>query len=395
MPMNKLQWFERIRNLPGWVIAAITLVTTVVGFVVLFQNKVYLVAVILSILVSLSVWLLCLYASFAKTQPLVPGGKGVYRFERIRPWTLTSIIVIPLLASAALSLSPTREIIAIAVLGTATPTPTFTLTPTPTPTWTSTSTFTPTPTPTGVIVRGGTPYPVTVTPTYTPMSTSSPVTPTPESNIPRVSGGIAYEEYAWLDFPFWPVTVGAQSEVEIAGEYLGRAPWIVIDFKLINPSPDETQIIADAELQVELFEPVDKFTDYELMINSSIVPSFLVPEDCPQSSTPSPPFGPRSYGLPDADHLLGILPPSSLRSTPLRPGTNRPTSFKIPPKDERYYILFISANESGKYEFSVNFSLVATDHSTSTIRLGPYKYTFLDAETALAMPKDHIGPRCP
>lgn len=53
---------------------------------------------------------LCLYAAFARTLPLVKGGKGVYRFSKYRPWALAGIGLISILIGATI------------FIGTATPT---------------------------------------------------------------------------------------------------------------------------------------------------------------------------------------------------------------------------------------------------------------------------------
>ena len=70
----------------------------------------------------------CVYLFFAKTPPLVEGGKGAYRFEKYRPWALVGIGLIIIIIAAVSIYGPIREFIAIA-LGLTTTTPSTVVTP--------------------------------------------------------------------------------------------------------------------------------------------------------------------------------------------------------------------------------------------------------------------------
>jgi hypothetical protein len=155
--MNEHQnWVDWIRQLPTWVGALVALATAIFTFVVLIRGNYYLGVTILGALLLAGMLCLFLYLTFAKTPPLVEGGKGTYRFEKYRYWALGGIVLIFIITGAVLASEPSRSFIAVGFVGTATPTitptvtPTFTPTSSPLPTSTSTSTPTPTPTPTPI-----------------------------------------------------------------------------------------------------------------------------------------------------------------------------------------------------------------------------------------------------
>jgi hypothetical protein len=202
----------------------------------------------------------------------------------------------------------------------------------------------------------------------------------------------AFEPYAWLDGNEWQVAIGNPNDVEIEGESLGRAPWIAVCLRLTNPSRDQGQTITAAHLHVTSFEPVSASAGHTLTVRSDLVPYFLIPEDCPQPGTPSP-FHLKGFPLPDAEHLLGMLSKSTSEPTKLWRGQN--ADWFIPAHEYKEYIIFVTSSAPGKYIFSVNMELKSTDLVTSTLELGPWEYAFLDAETALVLPKHFVGPRCP
>lgn len=178
--MSKQQkWVEWIRKSPGWTLGAIGLISAIVTFLISFKDNFHLVATVTITACFLALLLLCIYLAFAKTQPLVYGGRGVYRFEKGRHWAIVGIALIPVLSGAILVSYPGRNFVAIAVFGTPTPTATATATltltivptdaptATATPTSTPTATATPTPTPTATATQTPTPSP-TLTPTPKP-----------------------------------------------------------------------------------------------------------------------------------------------------------------------------------------------------------------------------------
>jgi hypothetical protein len=203
---------------------------------------------------------------------------------------------------------------------------------------------------------------------------------------------LGFEPYAQLDRYGWETAIGTPYEVEIGGQSLGYTPWIAVGLGLTNPSPDEGQKIVAANLHVSYFEPVGVSSGYTLVLRTDLAPSFLVPQDCDESGG-SPTLGLKGIELPEAEHLFGILPAS--KSVPTQLWRGGEADLYIPPKENREYLLFISANAPGKYRFSVDIELESTDRVTSTLELGSWTYAFLDADTALHMPTEYDGPRCP
>jgi hypothetical protein len=202
---------------------------------------------------------------------------------------------------------------------------------------------------------------------------------------------LGFEPYAWVDHG-WTTAIGTPYEVEIGGQSLGYTPWIAVGLGLTNPSPDEGQKIVAASLRVLLFEPIDVSSGYTLTLRTGLVPPFLVPQDCAGSAASST-LGLKGIELPEAEHLFGILPAS--KSVPTKLWRGGDADLYIPPHGNKEYLLFISANAPGKYRFSVDMELESTDRVTSTLELGPWAYAFLDAETALRLPTEYDGPRCP
>ena len=367
--MKTQEWVEYIRKMPAWIKAAIAFLAAIVGFAITFKDNVYLVTTVVGLVLFSSTWLSCFYISVAKTRPLLEGGKGVYRFPTLRPWGLVGTIAIPSLALIILSFPSTRSFIRVAVVGP--------------PRATST--------PTGPILANA-PQPA---PTYIPPEWATQViavaTAGTSQSVQR-QAKLAYEDYAWLDYPFWPVSIGAPADLETGGE-LGVAPWIAIEVRLINPSDKETQTISEATLHVNSFEPVDTGSGHTITINASRAPYYLIPEECNQDSVSSP-LGPQFSELPQEGRLLGVLPTDTSQYSQMKKSGTVPPNLAIEPNGTRDYILLISAGEPGKYEFSVNLSFVATDFATSEIKLD-FSYAFLDAKTALAMPRRYMGPECP
>jgi hypothetical protein len=203
---------------------------------------------------------------------------------------------------------------------------------------------------------------------------------------------LGFEPYAQLDRYGWDTVIGTPYEVEIDGQSLGYTPWIAVGLGLTNPSPDEGQRIVGADLHVSFFEPISVSSGYTLVLRTDLAPSFLIPEDC-DGSGGSPALGLKGIELPEAEHLFGVLPASKSVPTVLRRVGE--ADLYIPPHGNKEYLLFISANAPGMYRFSVDMELESTDRVTSTLELGPWAYGFLDAETALGLPIEYDGPRCP
>jgi len=70
-----------LKRAPTWISGAISFVTAVIGFILLIRGNIRLGITVLVALVVVFILGGCLYLTFARTEPLVAGGRGVYRFE--------------------------------------------------------------------------------------------------------------------------------------------------------------------------------------------------------------------------------------------------------------------------------------------------------------------------
>ncbi len=94
---NLLPWIQKI---PNWVLGFIGLVTAIVTFLIFFQDNFYLATVVILTLLIVSIAIFSLHVVFAKTPPLIEGGKGVYRYGNkriIAPFFLGIVLGITLL----------------------------------------------------------------------------------------------------------------------------------------------------------------------------------------------------------------------------------------------------------------------------------------------------------
>lgn len=157
---NQQKWIDSIKNLPTWVSGAIGLATVIISFVVLVRENYYLGITIIGGLLLVAIFCLCIYLVFAKTPPLIEGGKGVYRFEKHRPLAVLGSSLVFLIIGAIFTLESSRSYIVIAFNGTATPTVIATIMPSPTKTTSATQmpslipTLTATPLPSPAVAPG-------------------------------------------------------------------------------------------------------------------------------------------------------------------------------------------------------------------------------------------------
>jgi len=80
-------WLDSIKKLPGWITGFIAFVTTVVGFIKLWQGDTGLVTIVLLAVGVGGGTLGCAYLAFKRTPPLVEGGGGVgyHLYQQARP----------------------------------------------------------------------------------------------------------------------------------------------------------------------------------------------------------------------------------------------------------------------------------------------------------------------
>ena len=111
------KWVEVAKRTPAWISGAIGLATGIIGFVLLLQGNVDLGVTVLGILVTGLLLFALAYLAFAKTPPLVEGGRGVYRFEKYRTWALLGLGLVVGIASSALLFEESRRFIVASIAG--------------------------------------------------------------------------------------------------------------------------------------------------------------------------------------------------------------------------------------------------------------------------------------
>lgn len=114
---ERQKWIEVIRKSPAWVSGGISLATAVIGFVLLLQGNVQLGVTVLGILLTVLLLFGLAYVVFARTAPLIEGGRGVYRFERYRPWALLGLGLVVGLVIAVFLFRESRVFIVAAITG--------------------------------------------------------------------------------------------------------------------------------------------------------------------------------------------------------------------------------------------------------------------------------------
>lgn len=114
---NQQQWMDVIKRLPAWASGTISLVTALSGLVLLLQGQRQLGMIILAIVGVVALLVSGAYLAFARTPPLVEGGRGVYRFERYRHGALIGIGFVLGFVSALLLSQQNRAFVMVAFFG--------------------------------------------------------------------------------------------------------------------------------------------------------------------------------------------------------------------------------------------------------------------------------------
>lgn len=109
MNMNKLK--EHVLRLQNWTLGIIGFISSIISFVILFKSNYFLSIVVSITILLITIFSLSLYVLFARSQPLIEGGKGVYIHEKYRPVARITIILVPLLVGLSVFVSPTRTFI--------------------------------------------------------------------------------------------------------------------------------------------------------------------------------------------------------------------------------------------------------------------------------------------
>ena len=111
--------FRWIKRYPKQVIGFITFITGVAGFIILFRDNQQLIVVTISTAIFITVWLISLRIAFAKTAPLIEGGKGVYKYPSFRLIALiNSFFIMPLVGTLLIFPENNRQYFVEAFSGT-------------------------------------------------------------------------------------------------------------------------------------------------------------------------------------------------------------------------------------------------------------------------------------
>ncbi|MCL4268405.1 MAG: hypothetical protein KJZ72_02620 [Anaerolineales bacterium] len=125
--MNKLsEWFQKI---PTWITGAISFLSAIIGFFVLIQENYYIGITVLTCTIAVTLLLIGFYIRFAKTPPLIEGGKGVYLYPKYRAIGLSILILMPIFFLLLLTSKQAQNVMAYAIYGTPTATSLATTSP--------------------------------------------------------------------------------------------------------------------------------------------------------------------------------------------------------------------------------------------------------------------------
>ncbi len=94
---DKSHWTEYIKKMPLMASAIIGLITAIISFILLLQGNFRLSITIIVVVIFVTLFLASLYFAYAKTSPLIEGGKGVFRYEKYRRFALSGLFITPLL----------------------------------------------------------------------------------------------------------------------------------------------------------------------------------------------------------------------------------------------------------------------------------------------------------
>jgi hypothetical protein len=106
--MEQKHWTEWFKSIPQWSKITIAFVTFIIGFIIFIQDNYYLAITIIAGLCLLSIFCLGIFFTFARTSPLIEGGKGTYRFEKYHKLSLSITVIIPLFIAVLLFMKPVR-----------------------------------------------------------------------------------------------------------------------------------------------------------------------------------------------------------------------------------------------------------------------------------------------
>jgi hypothetical protein len=139
MNSNKPTLLEIIKQFSGWIIGTVTLLTTLIGFAILFRDNPQLTTILIIVTLSIAVMFVCLWVIIDKTPPAFIGGRETPTYSSfLRVSAFLGLILILILNILFFISSSGRQVANFALYGTSTPLPSTT-------TYTATSANTPTP----------------------------------------------------------------------------------------------------------------------------------------------------------------------------------------------------------------------------------------------------------
>lgn len=118
---NKPSLTEYLKQFSGWVTGGITFLTMLVGFVLLFRDNPQLITILIVLTTSVAIEIVFWRVIADKTEPLIAGGKGVYRYPNLRKFAIAGIFIFPFFVLVFFTSTIGRTLSKTAFLGTSTP----------------------------------------------------------------------------------------------------------------------------------------------------------------------------------------------------------------------------------------------------------------------------------
>jgi len=114
---NNNKWIAWILESPTWLKGAIGLITAIITFALLFRSNYHLAVVVSGGLLIFTLFFSSLCVAFSRTPPLIEGGRGVYRYQNMRPWALGTSIFTILTSTAIFVFKPSRAFVIEGITG--------------------------------------------------------------------------------------------------------------------------------------------------------------------------------------------------------------------------------------------------------------------------------------
>ncbi|MCP4142167.1 MAG: tetratricopeptide repeat protein [Chloroflexi bacterium] len=112
--MNKHNFRSLLSDIPKWAKGVIALATTIITFAILVRENYHLSIVVVSILLIFAGFVISIYVLYARTPPLIDGGKGVHIYEKYHIWAYVGLLFFFFLSVFLLWNSVTRNFISAA-----------------------------------------------------------------------------------------------------------------------------------------------------------------------------------------------------------------------------------------------------------------------------------------